>query len=219
MSSNYELVLFGRMTASISHEINNVMAIVNELAGLQNDLLLGIEEGMDVDPQRFATISEDIQKQIQRGEGIVKRLNRSAHSLDAPVSEFDLAVVLDDTVTIAQRLASVKGVTLNLHPSDGPLSIMSSRFIVQQALFAYLELAFNSLESGSTVEIECRKQESRVDVYLTGDAPIQTDGQKDRLSDLLQLAYTIQGKVEHPSDNNRLSMVFSFPSTISEIGE
>jgi len=47
------LQFFGKMTASISHEIKNVLAIINENAGLLEDLALMADGGAEIEPQRL----------------------------------------------------------------------------------------------------------------------------------------------------------------------
>ncbi len=49
------LQFFGEMSASISHEIKNVLAIVNENAGLLEDLTLMADRGKPIDPARLKT--------------------------------------------------------------------------------------------------------------------------------------------------------------------
>ena len=63
-----ELRFFGTMTASISHEINNVLAMVNELSGLFADsLMLAQKKGRPLDPERLAGIV-DRATRIERTE-------------------------------------------------------------------------------------------------------------------------------------------------------
>jgi len=48
-SKDDSLRFFGKIVASISHEIKNVMAIINEKAGLIKDLTLMAEKGVESD--------------------------------------------------------------------------------------------------------------------------------------------------------------------------
>ena len=60
------LQFFGKMTASISHEIKNVLAIINENAGLLGDLALLAERGVAIEPQRLNDMSRTVMKQVSR---------------------------------------------------------------------------------------------------------------------------------------------------------
>ncbi len=96
MSWNWEIIgetglqFFGKMSASISHEMKNVMAIINENAGLLEDLTVMAEKGMPIDPERLKTQASRIMKQIRRGDDIIKGMNRFAHSVDEPLRQADL---------------------------------------------------------------------------------------------------------------------------------
>ena len=58
------ILFFGKVSASVSHEIKNVLAIINESAGLLEDFSLMAEQGIALDPVRLRTLSENIRKQV-----------------------------------------------------------------------------------------------------------------------------------------------------------
>ena len=70
------LQFFGRISASISHELKNVLAIVNENAGLLEDLTLMADRGQPIDPARLKIMAATVQKQIGRADEILKKMNR-----------------------------------------------------------------------------------------------------------------------------------------------
>ena len=110
MSWNWEVIsetglqFFGKMSASISHEMKNVMAIINENAGLLEDLTVMAEKGMPIDPQRLRTQASRIMKQIRRGDDIIKGMNRFAHSVDEPWRQVELN---DTWAQVQQALSSL----------------------------------------------------------------------------------------------------------------
>jgi len=52
------LAFFGAITASISHELNNVIAIIDQSAGLLNDLLAGAQYGRPITNEKLERISK-----------------------------------------------------------------------------------------------------------------------------------------------------------------
>ena len=60
------LQFFGRISASISHEIKNVLAIVNENAGLLEDYSIMAEGGMPLDPARLKKMASTVMKAPER---------------------------------------------------------------------------------------------------------------------------------------------------------
>ena len=88
------LQFYGKITASVSHEIKNVLAIINENAGLLEDLTLMTDRGQPIDPARLKTMAAVVQKQIGRADGILNNMNRFAHSIDKTVAEVDLNQII-----------------------------------------------------------------------------------------------------------------------------
>jgi len=212
MREDNGLAFFGRVTASVSHEMNNVLAIVNELAGLMNDLLYGVKQGGDGGLERLGQTAEGIQKQIRRGEEIVKRLNRFAHSVDDPVSRFDLNAVIADMAAMAQRRAALKGVRFETKLCQEPLTITGFRFDIQRLAFAGLELASAALEGGGTVSIESRHQEYRAEARMTALAWKENDDVRKMKDNLSEEMRRLNGNLFWEPDADISSpIVFSFP--------
>ena len=49
-----ELEFFGKVTACISHELNNVLSIINEYTGLLEDLMLTCNSREEVDKEKIS---------------------------------------------------------------------------------------------------------------------------------------------------------------------
>ena len=77
-----ELHYFGMVSASVSHELKNVLAILNENAGLLQDFAAMAEQGLPLDPDRIRRLAATMLGQIDRGDAIINRMNRFAHSAD-----------------------------------------------------------------------------------------------------------------------------------------
>ena len=97
-----ELQFFGKMTASISHEIKNVMAIINESAGLLEDYTLMVEKGLPIDPLKLKVVARRVTKQIQRADDITKNMNSLAHSVDHFQKSVDLGEILELAVGLSK---------------------------------------------------------------------------------------------------------------------
>ena len=87
---NDDLMFFGRVSASISHELKNILAIISEAAGLLNDLTEIAASGGDLKLEMLENCSRDIIGEIQRGFITIKRMNAFSHSTDDPLKEVDL---------------------------------------------------------------------------------------------------------------------------------
>jgi signal transduction histidine kinase len=165
-----ELAFFGKITASVSHELNNVIAIVNEYSGLLGDLVAGDQQGRPLDPARIERASQAIQKQIKRGQLIIKRLNRFAHSADEAVQSCDLASLTTDIADLALRLIEKKQAQLERRLPDNPVIVESNPFGLQQAIFSALLLLLNVAECGNQLILELRPVASGAVIEVSGAA-------------------------------------------------
>ena len=76
------LAFFGSIVAGQSHEVTNVLSVINELAGLQGDILGNAGAGQPPDIERLKQVVQKIRNQVQRGEIIIRSINRFAHTVD-----------------------------------------------------------------------------------------------------------------------------------------
>lgn len=164
-ASTLGLQFSGSMTASISHELKNVLAIVNENGGLLGDLAMLAAKGRPLDPERLKTISGNIYRQVQRADVIIKRLNRFAHSAHEQASSQDIREVLAFTAALAARLATMKGVTFAVVPGD-PVQIEVRPFALENLLWLCLKHLLAVTEGDRTVEMDAAESGGRVILTL-----------------------------------------------------
>ena len=130
---------FGKMSASISHEIKNTLAIINDKAGLLEDFTMLAGQGRPIDPERVKSLAGEIMKQIQRADGLVKRMDRFAHSTDDPLKMIDLGETLELITSIAQRLASMHEAQVDLVLPDHPVMVVTNPFLFENLIWSCLE--------------------------------------------------------------------------------
>lgn len=150
------LMFYGQVSASLSHEINNVFSIVNELAGLIDDHLLRIDNDLPIDPDKLKEVTGKITKQVKRGEILVKLLNRMAHSADHWNASIDLGELVERVVAVSQRFASLRKAHLESSLPPEPLTITTNPFLLQQAIFNCIQMCLSAADSKRliTVDIE-----------------------------------------------------------------
>ncbi len=206
------LIFFGRITASVSHEINNVFAIVNELGGLLEDIVYGTKQGKTLEPEKVQRISEGVQKQIRRGKEIVQRLNRFAHSVDDDVSDFEISVVLRDVVDMAGRLAQLKRIELEADLSPSSIHVTNSRFFFQHAVFSGIETAFRLTGEGGKVRVEYSGEDNPWEIYIFACGVTKDEDVSREISTLSEAAESIGGTAEligHENGDRVLKMTVS----------
>lgn len=159
---------FGKMTASISHEIKNVLAIINENAGLLEDLALIAEQGLAIDAQRLKALSHSVMKQVKRADMIVKNMNRFGRSADASFQTIDLNVLIELLVALSNRSAAMRGITLKPKFNESPVTIKTSPFLLMNLLWLCLEFAMDAAGDKKVVELASRKAEAAIRIRFSG---------------------------------------------------
>ena len=162
------LRFFGMMTASISHEIKNVLAIINENAGLMCDLTQMMMKSGAVDLERIHSLAGRFGAQVIRADNIIRNLNQFAHSIEEPLKEIDLRDSLELAVALSHRFASMRGVTLDLCLSDEPIDIKTNPFFLINLIWLCLDFAMDVAGRWKTVHIHCEKNQSQIDIGFTG---------------------------------------------------
>jgi C4-dicarboxylate-specific signal transduction histidine kinase len=210
------LAFLGSVTASFSHEINNVMAIIAELAGLMEDLLRVADQGHPPQLERIRGISERIGTQVKRGEEMIKRLNRFAHTMDEPVKTIDMTHLLEDLIALSERPRTRRRARLETRFPEETILLVSNPFLLQQAVFSCMELVLAASRDNQLLKLILEKQEDGARITVAGEEPIvKTD--EAALSFLPMVMEELGGKVEDIStDNGKLSMVLFIPYSIPE---
>jgi hypothetical protein len=159
---------FGKMSASTSHELKNVLAIVNENAGLLDDLTMLADRGSPVDPARLKKISLSIAAQVRRADIIIRNINRFAHSTDEKIKNINLQETLNLLLTLAGRLAANRGVILTpAAPETRPVFITTAPFPLQNLIWLSLEFAMNVAGTDKAVHLALEENEEFISVVFT----------------------------------------------------
>lgn len=162
------LQFFGKMTASISHEIKNVLAIINENAGLLADFAFMLDRGAAIETQRMKNISQAVMKQVRRADAIVKNINRLAHSVDESIKTVDLNDILELLVALSNEIASTRGVAVQPKLNHGPLKLRTAPFFLMNLLWLCLELAIGATGENKIVELVPQKTAAGIQVFFKG---------------------------------------------------
>ncbi len=148
---------FGEMSASISHEIKNVLAIVNENAGLLQDMVMMIEKGMPLSPERLSGLAQSIVRQVKRGDRIVKDMNRFAHSADHPLETVDIGEVIHFICVLAARRIAMKGEPPRIDVPVTPITAVTNRFFLEGLVWTSLCRAMDARAPGQALGIVAEK--------------------------------------------------------------
>ena len=147
------LHFFGKITASVSHEIKNSLAIINENAGLLEDITYMAERGKPIDPERLRVIAEAVKRQIKRADGIIKNMNRLAHSIDHAVTTVNLSETVQLIIALTARFAAMKNVQVDLQLPQNPVKFETAPFFLLNLLWLCLNFSISASGDGKRVEV------------------------------------------------------------------
>jgi C4-dicarboxylate-specific signal transduction histidine kinase len=169
---------FGKMAASISHEIKNVLAIINENAGLLEDICLMAERGKPIDPARLKRLSGSVKDQIRRADHIMTVMSRFAHSVDEASVSIDVSEVVELLVSLSARFVAMRGVVLEVGKPAGPVAITTCPFALLNLLWLCLDYVLTVVGPGKAIELLAEKTGDgvwfrfcKLDNMETGAAP------------------------------------------------
>jgi signal transduction histidine kinase len=203
------LGFFGKITASISHELKNSLAIINEKAGLLEDFALMAKQGIPLDPERMGLLAGQIIKQIGRANDIIRTLNVFAHSAEEPLKNTDLAQILTLVIRLCSRFADMKSVTMTPNIPTVPMTIQTHPFFAEHLICQCLTASMDRTGIEKNIKIDMEHTDDDVRIHIS---PIDIAKQSDK--DLFpdketqMLADVLHARVEKNTVSNMLSLVF-----------
>ena len=132
---------FGRMSAAATHEIKNTLAIINESAGLLNDLSMVAEKGHPLSLTRINNISYVVTRQVQRADLVLKKLNRFSHSVDLSTEVADLAKTVSFVLDLASGFIEKQGAAIEVTAPATPMMVSTNLFYLENMIWRAIETA------------------------------------------------------------------------------
>ena len=157
--NNEDLAFFGKVNASISHELKNILAIISETAGLLGDLTQQATQDGKIDLKLINSCSNDIVEEIQRGFATIKQMNKFAHSVDNAIESVDLIEVLRLVISLSGFLSFASKVK---YDSAGQTDcvIRTCPFRLQNLIYQTFVFAFESAGPDGEIEVALHNEPS-----------------------------------------------------------
>ena len=163
-----KLATIGRLAASVAHEINNPLAIINEKAGLLEDI---VKLQSDF-PRREKVLGivDSIKGSVVRSRTITHRLLGFAKRMDVGSEIISLEELLKEVVSFLGKEVEYRNVTVTIDAEPGVPNIESDRGELQQVFLNLLNNAEAAVKDGGHIDIRVRATgERRIAVSITDD--------------------------------------------------
>lgn len=191
------LAFFGKIIAGQSHEVTNVLNIINEVAGLQADIILSTGAENPIKLERLGALCEKMQLQVNRGERILRNINRFAHSVDIPISVFDIQEALTNILFLSRRWTNLRKVELSGQFPEQSVAVESSPFLFKQAAFLGIDLILETSESLRNIIVGYRTSARTVEITIEGDGKLSGDVETDsKAGSLKALMVELGGRLD-----------------------
>ncbi len=208
------LAFAGRVTASVTHELNNVLSTVGEFSGLLEDIAAADPAKGAVSQERLERIANGLMAQVKRGAQIIKRLNRFAHSSDTDIQPVDLRDVVALMAGLAEPLIRRHSVTLGTDLGDAPIMIQTHAFLLEQLLYFWIDEAASACAPGQIVTLTCRSDAEGGAIEITWTPKAACDQAADRADLLDILARKLKGAVENSSTDGSCDRTLTLPQAV-----
>jgi C4-dicarboxylate-specific signal transduction histidine kinase len=142
-----EIALWGKITAGITHEMKNVLAIINESNGLIEDIMKAGKKAPIKYQDKLLLALDKINRQINRGVEISNALNKFAHSTDEARARADINEVSSQVSFLLKRFAGQKQVELEILPSESNLNFNTHPFRLILTLTGILYHLLDKIEA------------------------------------------------------------------------
>lgn len=179
-----EIAFIGRITAGVTHEVNNVLASIREISGLLSDILSITSEESFTRKEKFETSIQKIQNQEKRGVKLINQLNKFAHLPDFSSTETDLNELIEHLIFLTERFGRIKNIKLHTQPSGQSVKVITNPFYLQMALYNCIEYFLRKLDAGGMIIInpDIRKNEYSISINAEGGLPENSTLFKDASS-------------------------------------
>ncbi len=202
-----------RMTASVTHEFQNVLAIIKENTGLIGDCFrFGNIAGGDTGGILERSI-ESIEQQIKRGSTLSSCLNQFAHSYGHKKKGVNVYQSIETLIVISGRIFERKGITLSFSGDDTVFfDVVPMEF--SHLTFRCLEILSELIPDGTDISItlgasqhesfllaECIKDNTAIPVFSKEGNPdefVFKEAESEFLDSGLSISNTESGfKINH----------------------
>jgi hypothetical protein len=120
------------------------------------------DRGKPIDPARLKMMAQAVKKQIARADGIIKNMNRFAHSIDQTNSTVDLDQTIELLIALTARFAAMRGVKVNLQLPASPLRISTAHFYLLNLLCLCLDFSMSASGDEKRVELVVEETEKSI---------------------------------------------------------
>jgi len=161
-----KMATLGRLAAGVAHEINNPLAIINEKAGLLQDIATHTDNFPMQD--KVFKIIDSITTSVERCSRVTRRLLGFGRRMDAVKESIDLGKLISDVLEFQKTEAAHRSINIDVNVEKGASMVQSDRSQLQQVFLNLISNAYAAVSDGGRITVDIRQiSPSEVAVSVT----------------------------------------------------
>ncbi len=185
------LASIGRLGAGVAHEINNPLAIINEKAGLMEDILV-MSKDSNIDKEKFLGLIHAIVDSVNRCKAITQRLLGFARRMDVRHEEIDLNDTIREVIEFLEKEILYRNIRLETDLKEDLPRVVSDKGQLQQVFLNIINNAIDAVADGGIIVVSTKVRRSgkvRVSIKDNGEGI-----PKDKIAHIFEPFYTTKEK-------------------------
>ena len=194
---------FEKIISTLSHDTINAFSVINEMAGLQQDILEDPTEGAAIDAEELAAICVKIRAHVQRGKTAIRGINWITHRADQPEAMTDINETIEKISEITNMWLDTRRAKLAFTPLKAAIGIQTKPFFFAFAVLLSIDmLTAVSSSVPQVVTVGYCTAEDRHEFLITNrNYESRLSREADKWATLASLMGVLGGTIKHPTDN------------------
>jgi len=170
--SEKEIAFIGKLTAGVTHEINNALASIKEISGLMEDLISMSSTDSFPHHEKFVKVIPKIREQVQRCVKLTTQLNKFSHLTDKYTTQVELNDFIEHLVFLTQRFARIKRVELQYQASDQAVNFNTIPIQLQMAIYYCITYFLSHTDDGGIVSIHLNSNGEQNSIHISFEGEV-----------------------------------------------
>ncbi|MFH1241390.1 MAG: cache domain-containing protein [Pseudomonadota bacterium] len=140
-----KMAAIGRMAVGVAHEINNPLAVILQVTGWMEDLLLEEEFKKSKNFEEYKNSIREIEDHVERARKVVHNMLGYARKMEPHLEDVDVNETLKQTVNLLENYARINNIEIKLDLSPDLPIIAGDQARLQQVFFNLMSNAIDAI--------------------------------------------------------------------------
>jgi C4-dicarboxylate-specific signal transduction histidine kinase len=219
-----QLAFIGKLMAGLSHDFKNHLAIIKELNGLIEDLLLLDETRQPADIERYKKIITGINERIAQAAEMCRVLSGFSHRMDQPLSSLSVTDVLQEKIYLLRRFAQQKQVEVISSFAEDLPAIYNNPSLLQFTIFCILWPVLELMEPDGRIVITVGQKDESIEIVIQCEGTLKRLEENTPWEDMLpevvhMLGANFSRGIDQKGNENMVLIISSLEMTHREATE